>query len=114
MLSILSIFNLVLVYAFAGDPSLQQILSAMNALFSLIFLGDFLYRIFTVPSPAVAVATKKEAWRGPRDISLLMAASPTAEHHAATCRGLAIAEGLSEAGARVAITGRRRQWLDSA
>jgi hypothetical protein len=52
VLSILSIFNLVLVYAFAGDPSLQQILSAMNALFSLIFLGDFLYRIFTVPSPA--------------------------------------------------------------
>jgi leucyl aminopeptidase len=57
-------------------------------------LADGLYR-FTVPSPAVAVATKKEAWRGPRDISLLMAASPTAEHHAATCRGLAIAEGMA-------------------
>ena len=52
VLSILSIVNLVLMYAFASDPSLQLVLSVMNALFSGIFLGDFLYRLFTAPSAA--------------------------------------------------------------
>lgn len=52
VLSILSIVNLVLMYAFASDPSLQLVLSVMNGLFSGIFLGDFLYRIFTAPSAA--------------------------------------------------------------
>jgi voltage-gated potassium channel len=51
-LSILSIANLVLVYAFAADPALQLILSVMNALFSVIFLGDFIYRMSTAPSAA--------------------------------------------------------------
>jgi voltage-gated potassium channel Kch len=50
VLSVLSIFNLILVYAFVRDPGLQEILTVMNALFSAIFLGDFLYRIFTAPS----------------------------------------------------------------
>lgn len=50
ILSVISILNLVLVYAFVKDPGLQQILTVMNALFSAIFLGDFLYRIFTAPS----------------------------------------------------------------
>lgn len=50
ILSVISIFNLVLVYAFVKDPALQQILTVMNALFSAIFLGDFLYRILTAPS----------------------------------------------------------------
>ena len=49
-LSILSIFNLVLVYVIAGDSALELVLSVMNALFSAIFLGDFLYRISTAPS----------------------------------------------------------------
>lgn len=49
-LSILSIVNLVLVYAIAGDTALELVLSVMNALFSLIFLGDFIYRISTAPS----------------------------------------------------------------
>lgn len=51
-LSVLSIVDLVLVYAFQGNQALQMILSFMNALFSLIFLGDFAYRIFTAPSAA--------------------------------------------------------------
>ncbi|WP_194410532.1 ion transporter [Microbacterium cremeum] len=51
-LSILSIANLVLMLVFASDPSLQLVLSVMNALFSGIFLGDFLFRIFTAPSAA--------------------------------------------------------------
>jgi voltage-gated potassium channel len=51
-LSILSIFNLVLVYVLAADPELQSILSALNALLSVIFLGDFLYRIGTAESAA--------------------------------------------------------------
>lgn len=51
VLSILSIVNLVFVYAFHSDGALQLILSVMNALFSLIFLGDFIYRMATAPSP---------------------------------------------------------------
>jgi hypothetical protein len=52
ILSILSIANLVLMYLFSGDEPLQLILSVMNALFSAIFLGDFIYRISTAPSAA--------------------------------------------------------------
>lgn len=51
-LSILSIVNLVLVYAIAGDTALELVLSVMNALFSAVFLGDFIYRISTAPSAA--------------------------------------------------------------
>ena len=40
ILSILSIVNLVLLYA-AQDESLDTVLKAMNALFSFIFLIDF-------------------------------------------------------------------------
>ena len=47
MLSILSIFNLVFVFAFVKDANLQNILRAMNGVLSAIFLGDFLYRFFT-------------------------------------------------------------------
>ncbi len=50
MLSILSIFNLVFVYAFVKDANLQNILQAMNAVLSAIFLVDFLYRFFTTSS----------------------------------------------------------------
>jgi voltage-gated potassium channel len=49
-LSILSIINLVLVYVIAGDSAIELVLSVMNALFSAIFLGDFIYRISTAPS----------------------------------------------------------------
>ena len=49
ILSILSIVNLVLAYA-AQEQSLATVLEVMNGLFSVIFLTDFLYRIFTVPS----------------------------------------------------------------
>lgn len=47
VLSLLSIVNIVLVYAFHDDPSMQTVLQVMNALFSLIFLGDFIYRMIT-------------------------------------------------------------------
>ncbi len=49
ILSILSILNLVLMI-FVQEKSLETVLAAMNALFSLIFLIDFTYRIFTAPS----------------------------------------------------------------
>lgn len=49
-LSVLSIVNLVLVYAFVKDETLQTVLSVMNGLFSAIFLGDFIYRLATAPS----------------------------------------------------------------
>ena len=50
ILSILSILNLVLIYAMPGDSALEVILSVMNGLFSAIFLGDFIYRITTSDS----------------------------------------------------------------
>lgn len=50
LLSLISIVNLVLVYLFFRDPALQQILAAMDILFSMIFLADFLYRLRTAPS----------------------------------------------------------------
>ena len=49
-LSVLSIVNIVLVFAFIEDETLQTVLSVMNALFSAIFLGDFIYRLSTAPS----------------------------------------------------------------
>jgi voltage-gated potassium channel Kch len=49
-LSVLSIVNLVLVYAFIEDETLQTVLSVMNGLFSVIFLADFIYRLATAPS----------------------------------------------------------------
>ncbi|MFB7892830.1 ion transporter [Microbacterium sp. NPDC056044] len=49
VLSILSIGNLVFMYIIAGDTALELVLSVMNALFSAIFLGDFIYRISTAP-----------------------------------------------------------------
>ena len=49
MLSILSIINLVLVI-FVREQSIETVLDVMNALFSIIFLADFTYRIFTAPS----------------------------------------------------------------
>ena len=50
MLSILSIFNLLLVYAFVKDEALQQILRSMNLLLTGIFLMDFIYRLSTAQS----------------------------------------------------------------
>jgi hypothetical protein len=49
ILSILSIVNLVLLYV-VQDESLDTVLTVMNAIFSMIFLADFLYRTVTAPS----------------------------------------------------------------
>ncbi|TDN88556.1 ion transporter [Microbacterium sp. BK668] len=49
-LSVLSIANLVLMAVMHGSEALQLILWVMNALFSVIFLGDFIYRMATAPS----------------------------------------------------------------
>lgn len=48
-LSILSIVNVVLLYAFRDD-NLDDVLFVMNALLSAIFFADFLYRLFTAQS----------------------------------------------------------------
>ena len=50
ILSILSILNLLLVYVLRSDHDLQTVLQVMNALFSSIFLIDFIYRLATAPS----------------------------------------------------------------
>ncbi|WP_243076826.1 ion transporter [Microbacterium sp. SS28] len=50
VLSVLSIVNLVLLYVMNRSEALELILYVMNALFSAIFLGDFIYRIATAPS----------------------------------------------------------------
>jgi voltage-gated potassium channel len=49
ILSILSIVNLVL-QILAEDPNLDTVLDIMNGLLSIIFLGDFTYRLFTAQS----------------------------------------------------------------
>ena len=49
ILSVLSIVNLVLLYAIE-DPSLNTVLRFMNAILSGIFLIDFTYRLFTAES----------------------------------------------------------------
>lgn len=51
MLSILSIANIVLLFVFIDDDAMQLVLAVMNALFSVIFLGDFIYRLSTASSP---------------------------------------------------------------
>lgn len=51
ILSILSIVNLLLLYA-VQEQSLDTVLTVMNAVFSVIFVADFLYRIVTAPSAA--------------------------------------------------------------
>ena len=49
ILSILSIVNIVLLYA-VEDANLDSVLNVMNGLLSVIFLGDFTYRLFTAES----------------------------------------------------------------
>jgi voltage-gated potassium channel len=49
ILSILSILNIFFLY-FIQDADLAGILNIMNGLFSVIFLGDFAFRILTAPS----------------------------------------------------------------
>jgi hypothetical protein len=49
ILSILSIVNIVLLYA-VEDPNLDSVLRVMNVLLSVIFLADFTYRLFTAES----------------------------------------------------------------
>jgi len=49
-LSALAIVNVLLVLVFINDKDVQTVLGVMNGLLSLIFLGDFLYRIKTAPS----------------------------------------------------------------
>jgi hypothetical protein len=49
LLSILSIFNLALVYV-VQDPNLDMVLSVMNAVLSGVFMIDFIYRFATAPS----------------------------------------------------------------
>jgi len=50
MLSVLSIVNLVLMVTLVEDQSLQNILRAMNAVLSGVFLIDFIYRFGTARS----------------------------------------------------------------
>jgi ion transport protein len=49
ILSLLSIFNLVLLYAIEDD-ALDTVLWVMNAILSVVFLADFTYRLLTAPS----------------------------------------------------------------
>lgn len=51
ILSLLSIVNIGLLFAIK-DPNLSSILDVMNVLFSVIFLIDFTYRLFTAESKA--------------------------------------------------------------
>jgi voltage-gated potassium channel len=61
LLSILSIFNIVLMYGFLKDSALQQILWAMNVLLTAIFMGDFIYR-FTTSSARAGYFFRRFGW----------------------------------------------------
>ena len=50
LLSILSIFNMVLGIWYRNSPSMQTIVFVMNVAFLPIFLADFFYRFFTAES----------------------------------------------------------------
>src|SRR3954453_18424716 len=50
-LSILSMVNIAFIYVFR-DENLRDELLAINALLTVIFLIDFIYRLFTAPSKA--------------------------------------------------------------
>lgn len=50
LLSILSILNLVLWFVFFDNSQIQTVLTTMTALFTVVFVVDFLYRFFTAPS----------------------------------------------------------------
>lgn len=52
LLSVLSIVNIVLWWVFLDDPQIQTVLTSMTALFTIVFLVDFLYRLATAPSRA--------------------------------------------------------------
>ena len=52
ILSILSILNIVLIYA-TEDQNLDTVIGTINGLLSVVFLGDFLYRLFTAESKSV-------------------------------------------------------------
>ncbi len=49
-LSILSIVNLFMLAWFVYDPDIQAVLYLINAIMMPIFLGDFIYRLFTAES----------------------------------------------------------------
>ncbi|MFN8471056.1 MAG: ion transporter [Anaerolineae bacterium] len=49
-LSILSIFNLVYLFFWTTDQTIQYVLGVMNAIFLPIFLGDFIWRFRKAPS----------------------------------------------------------------
>lgn len=51
-LSVLSIVNLVLLFVYPLNEDVQEVLWVMNALMTPIFLGDFLYRLFSAESKA--------------------------------------------------------------
>jgi hypothetical protein len=51
-LSILSIFNLFFPLL-NRDPDVDDVVLIMNGVLSLIFLGDFLYRLFTTTSKSI-------------------------------------------------------------
>lgn len=48
-LSVLSIFNLVFLWI-VNDPDIQNVIYLINGFMMPIFLGDFVYRLFTTPS----------------------------------------------------------------
>ncbi len=52
LLSVLSIVNIVLWFVFHDNEPIQTVLSTMTALFTVVFLSDFLYRLATAPSRA--------------------------------------------------------------
>src|SRR6187455_2558411 len=51
ILSILSMLNVILLYL-VTDPNLDTVINALNWLLSVVFLADFIYRLFTAEAKA--------------------------------------------------------------
>jgi voltage-gated potassium channel len=49
-LSVLSIFNLIMLWLFVGNEDIYAVMSLINGVMMPIFLGDFFYRLFTAES----------------------------------------------------------------
>jgi voltage-gated potassium channel len=49
-LSVLSIFNMILLYRYRDDPALQTVVGVMNYFMMPIFIADFVFRFYTAGS----------------------------------------------------------------
>lgn len=108
LLSVLSIVNVALWWVFLGDPQIQTVLTTMTALFTVVFLIDFLYRLLTAPSRA------RYFWRDFGWADLLSSLPATQLNILRIFRLLHVVRLFRQAGARAVVRTIRRDRAGSA